>query len=256
MFELRYYLLTLSGIFLALGIGILIGISYGEDALIYSQQEVINQLEDELEMVYRDKREINREMKRWHEFQPYFWENIYTELDFADLPVGLVCSEEYPYQELQQLLEKAGVKYWIITVNPELEKTWKELSRSELDWSTKEAREKGYQEFFEELNKKKNGAESPQLLWSWLEDKGLIKIYGKYRSSEKVFLLMDTEDKKAETWAEKKREVLQGEKDQVIALWHGSPAKEPPFSINGDKEFHEENLFWIKLRILEIIRKS
>ncbi|NLZ27784.1 MAG: copper transporter [Firmicutes bacterium] len=72
MFDFKGYLVILTSVFLALAIGLLVGISFGEDLLIYNQQEAIDKLEQKLTSQEDLIGALQKELAAWESFREYF----------------------------------------------------------------------------------------------------------------------------------------------------------------------------------------
>ena len=78
MFNVKEHIIAIVAVFLALGIGILVGISLGGNFLVASQKEVIEQLESELifqkEFALTTKEEnvkLNKQISYWKQLETY-----------------------------------------------------------------------------------------------------------------------------------------------------------------------------------------
>ncbi|OWZ84006.1 copper transporter [Natranaerobius trueperi] len=63
MFKINHYVITIVALFCSLGIGILMGMTMGEDVLVKQQEEIIDRLEQHFEMVTEEKQDLLEENK-------------------------------------------------------------------------------------------------------------------------------------------------------------------------------------------------
>ena len=119
MYDYRSYLVTISAVFLALAIGLLVGFSYGEDVMIYNQQELIEMLEERLFSQEIQIEEKNEKLQAWEEFREYFWkafsDQIY-EHENENYMVGIVSDSSEFTHEITSVLQKQGINYRAITL--------------------------------------------------------------------------------------------------------------------------------------------
>ncbi|MGI6318695.1 MAG: copper transporter [Dethiobacteria bacterium] len=116
---------SLIAVFLALGIGILIGASMGENALIHNQIAIIESLRSE---IVRYKDEVNtyfssltlleEELLRWETLEVNYLTPLLLEDKLANHAVKVIALEEMP-GELLDFLELTGAAYHIYIFDEE-----------------------------------------------------------------------------------------------------------------------------------------
>lgn len=106
MFDFREYIIAVTAIFLALALGLLIGISYGEDFLVSNQRETIELLERELARQRGFLAERDRELGRWESLKPAILGNYSGSLIGKEILV--LASGKNLAGEIRALLEGAG----------------------------------------------------------------------------------------------------------------------------------------------------
>jgi len=272
MFELRLYLIALCGTFLALGLGLLMGISFGEDVVIHNQQEVISQLEKELEVTYHANQKKTQKLKEWQEFQSYFWKNIYADLfSSEEKKVGIITYSTYPYKKMQKLLEDLKVNYWILTIKPNVEDALQELATNEFNLEGENSNKNWFKKTWEEMPynfKEKNETETIKHFIALLKEYEVIQIYGDYNPEDTVFLMLNAEEVKMANWILQKGEFFLEKNKEVVVVWDGEEAKTKEEVVEEIKEedkvtiepsqwdgvIEETDSFWIKLNILEKVR--
>lgn len=114
--NVKYYVVTIVSIFLAIGIGIFIGFMLNAQDILTSQREdIIGQLEakfdylkEENENIKEESKSIKKENERLSEFNRIVYsEMIKGKLD--GLKVGIIeTNDEYIYTEVNQTLQVAG----------------------------------------------------------------------------------------------------------------------------------------------------
>ncbi|MGI6097879.1 MAG: copper transporter [Dethiobacteria bacterium] len=79
MYNIKEYMLAIAAVFLALGIGILVGISLGEDFMLANQKEVIEKLEEELAYkneqllaIEEESEHLKTELINWRKMEELF----------------------------------------------------------------------------------------------------------------------------------------------------------------------------------------
>lgn len=116
---------SLIAVFLALGIGILIGASMGENALIHNQIAVIENLRNEI-MRYKD--EINtyfssltllkEELMYWESLEEEYLNPLLLENKLLNCSVKVIVREEIP-EDLLEFLKLTGASYRIYVFDEE-----------------------------------------------------------------------------------------------------------------------------------------
>ncbi|MCT4606794.1 MAG: copper transporter [Marinisporobacter sp.] len=115
--NLKYYVITIVAIFLAIGIGIFIGIMLdGQDLIVEQQKEIVSQLEskfDEFKMKQDSLQEKIDVLNLEKDKNERFLNKIYPELvkdQLKDLNVVVLeTSEHYDYSGINDAFKKAGV---------------------------------------------------------------------------------------------------------------------------------------------------
>ncbi len=262
MFDVRNYLVAVCGTFMALGIGILIGISYGEDVLIYHQQEAIQRLEQEIELVQSENRELRSEVDRWEDFQKIFWEEIYSDLEFNEVRAGFILSPGYrseKVEEISGLLDGFDVEYWFIHLKPGLEASFREIFNRHNISRDKFASKNWFEETYRRLPEMPgNRMCYREKLWLLLEDKGGLSLEGEFAKGDYLFLFVDSPEKKeskSKEWVRKAGEFLSSRDWKTVEVNYGDEGCE---SVDGEPGFDagisREDFFWIKLDVMEIMR--
>ncbi len=106
MFDFRGYVITICAIFLALGLGLLIGIAYGEDFLVSNQREMIECLERDLARQRDILEEREREISRWENIEPLILAHYNETLSGKEILV--LAGEGKRADGIRSLLEEAG----------------------------------------------------------------------------------------------------------------------------------------------------
>jgi len=120
LFDFRGYLVILTSVFLALAIGLLVGISFGEDFLIYNQQEVIDKLEQKLTSQEDLIATLQEEVAAWESFRDYFRFNFAGKGSLkGDQPTVNIISNSAPFtEEVTSLMKEEGIGYRAISLHP------------------------------------------------------------------------------------------------------------------------------------------
>ncbi len=113
---MKYYVITIASIFIALGIGIFIGFNINSDDLYLSQQQIIvDTLEEKFSEMNIEKESFSKQIEELmieNEKNTTFIDKIYTEIiknKLNGLNVGIIItSEDYYYQDIRLTLEKSG----------------------------------------------------------------------------------------------------------------------------------------------------
>jgi len=116
MFNSKYYIYLIVSIFLALGLGIMIGVALENKNIIEDQQaSLIKQIEDNI-LLYRSETESLKDSIKTMELENKVlydvFDKLVTEVSYNQLlgtSVGLVCfDEELDIEYVKQLLEHTG----------------------------------------------------------------------------------------------------------------------------------------------------
>lgn len=114
--NIKYYVVTIVSIFLAIGIGIFIGFMLNAQDILSSQREdIVGQLEikfdylkEENENIKKESKDIQRENERLSEFNRI----VYSEMikgKLEGLKIGIIeTNDDYIYTEVNQTLQAAG----------------------------------------------------------------------------------------------------------------------------------------------------
>ncbi|HOB86546.1 MAG TPA: copper transporter [Bacillota bacterium] len=121
LFDYREYLVAVAGIFLALALGILIGVSFGDDFLVSNQREVIERLEKEMNRLKEELRQQGENLERWEEVRPVLWRSYRGALEGKKLL--LLARSEEAAMPLFNLLASSGAEM-VLAVWPEATGGW------------------------------------------------------------------------------------------------------------------------------------
>lgn len=271
MFGFNYYLVAICGTFTALGIGILIGVSYCEDMIIYNQREIILEMERELELVGEKKQELNRRLERWEEFKGFFWSDVYSRIDWEerDKHTGLIFHESFPEEKaapLKQLMGELGIPFWSVGIEDmeealiSLEKEY-EVNRSPERNSVPVETGERLNEIYGEMQASGETAECRQeKLWSLLEEKKGVSRSGSYGEGELIFLLAGSRENIKKKWMQEAGGFLAGYGWSPVAVYLEDEQAEKERAEKGrvlefEKKIKERDSFWIKLQVLETIKE-
>ncbi|NLY39659.1 MAG: copper transporter [Firmicutes bacterium] len=108
MNDYREYCIAIAAIFLALALGILIGISFGEDFLVSNQQEIIELMEQELRRSREAIREKELELERWERVKPVIRRSYQDRL--SGLELALIAPRAEDAAALQAILSDTGAE--------------------------------------------------------------------------------------------------------------------------------------------------
>jgi hypothetical protein len=110
----RYHIITIVSIFLSLGIGIILGGSFGQDWMVQNQKAVLQALESKYEMAMEANRELQRQidslsatMQMKNEEFVRFLEANYKELN--DKSVSIWTGYEVNPEEVKAVLTRLGM---------------------------------------------------------------------------------------------------------------------------------------------------
>lgn len=247
MFDTRYYLITICAVFFALATGILIGITYGEDFLIYSQLEVIEQLERELSISRENTALLEKEISVWSGFQDFFWEGVYTDFFKESLAVMLLSDSFKLAGDIVELLEGRGITCSAILFspgfNPSLIEGQKHLDSNQGGWP-------------DEIIASLTGGD-PQYLYG-LRDEGKIDIWGDVSGSSRSewFIILSEKPHGPGFYLEDMALGFQKEERPTIAAFAlGSDGALPDSYLEwGDVVIDHLDTFWGRVSLLEVIR--
>ncbi|MEW5784897.1 MAG: copper transporter [Bacillota bacterium] len=117
MNDYREYCIAIAAIFLALALGIMIGVSFGDDFLVSNQREMIERMESELMRLRGITQEKEGELERWEAVKPLIWRG-YREI-FAGKKIAVVADNEAQAALLKEVLVEAGAAVTILLLTPE-----------------------------------------------------------------------------------------------------------------------------------------
>ncbi|NMB35549.1 MAG: copper transporter [Firmicutes bacterium] len=119
MDQQQNYIVSLIAVFLALGIGILIGAAMGENALIANQIAVIEELNNEI-ACYKEEVEtqltsvarLEEELASWQSLEEEYLNILLVEDQITDVIIKIIAQESLPV-ELVDFLKLCGCSYQI-----------------------------------------------------------------------------------------------------------------------------------------------
>lgn len=110
------HLLSLIAVFMALGIGILMGISMGDSTLVFNQIAVIEELEGKIHSYRQSKGEIasqllelEHELEQWEDLKVRYLQPIFKD-SLHYVSITIISGEDYP-AALLEFLEESGCSY-------------------------------------------------------------------------------------------------------------------------------------------------
>lgn len=123
MTNIKYYVLTVVSIFLALAIGIYIGFMFdAQDILISQKEDIVSQLEERFDYLEEENKAVREEISRVtkeNEQIKEFNRAIYGEViknRLSGVKIAIIeTSEDYIYKGISQTLEVAGAEVTSIT---------------------------------------------------------------------------------------------------------------------------------------------
>ncbi|MDD4568740.1 MAG: copper transporter [Tepidanaerobacteraceae bacterium] len=122
--NIKYLVITVISIFLALGIGILIGIQVDSQDIILEQQEItVQKMEnkfDELNRLNFDLQSQIKQLSMFHELNENYIKNIfpdYIKNKLQDLHIVIIeTTDDYTYTNMREALKMAGGKVTSVTL--------------------------------------------------------------------------------------------------------------------------------------------
>jgi len=99
-------------IFLALALGILIGVSFGDNYLVSSQREIIDLMEQELGRRKDLLTDQEQNLKRWEQIKPLIWRSYNNSLNGQVIIV--IAEDKGRAAEIRALLENTGAKVGVL----------------------------------------------------------------------------------------------------------------------------------------------
>ncbi len=112
----REYLITIGAVFLALALGILIGVSFGDSILAANQRSIIELMEDRLDHLKELELQQDLELQRWEEIKPLLRRSFRGLLDEKEIVLFSYCAGEV--ETVKGLLEQSGAGVTVILVQP------------------------------------------------------------------------------------------------------------------------------------------
>lgn len=106
MFDYREYFIAIAAIFLALALGILIGISFGDDYLVANQREIIELMEQELERQKGLVLSQEIDLQRWEQVRPLLWRGYAGVM--TGKRIAILSQDEERAKEVAALFRDAG----------------------------------------------------------------------------------------------------------------------------------------------------
>lgn len=126
------HLISLVAVFLALGIGILIGASMGVNALVLNQISVIEELQNEIDCFKEETVQYNalinklkQDINSWEVMENDYFNPFFIKNKLNKYTVKVICQENFP-QEIKNFLELTGCRYRIFLFAQDI--NWDEIS--------------------------------------------------------------------------------------------------------------------------------
>lgn len=120
MITLRYHMITISAVFLSLGLGIILGGSIGQNWINEKQQTILSGLEQKYDQAMKSNEELQEKIQELslrieqanQEFSALVSNNYLT--DLQGKKIGLWQQSGLDSQQLRELLESVGLKLELI----------------------------------------------------------------------------------------------------------------------------------------------
>lgn len=106
--------MAIAAVFLALALGILIGVSFGDSFLVANQRDVIQLMEEQLERLRESNRRREIELQRWESLEPPIRQHFNGAL--VEKEVFIISLPDQESTGLKSLLEEAGAAVTVIQV--------------------------------------------------------------------------------------------------------------------------------------------
>ena len=228
--NMKYYIVTIGAIFLALGIGIIVGFNLNNDQELTKQQsEVLGEFETRFDSLNKEKEELQNQIdslnENYNQLKSYISKNysILVSDELSDKNTGIILTnEKNDYSEdLEQIIKDGdGELAFNIVVNDAIndENKLKELS-DEIDTEIKTSQD-CIDYVVDALN-----TDSAKEDLEKLQDLGLIKVKSlsdNYTSYDSVVLVGENEDENIKTSFEVKDKniisKLKSEKKYLVAV--------------------------------------
>lgn len=110
----REYLIAMGAVFLALALGILIGVSFGDGILAANQRNIMELMEDRLARLQEAGRQQDRELQRWEEVKPLLRLGFRGLLAGKEIVLFSCCAGEAG--DVKELLEESGAAVTLFLV--------------------------------------------------------------------------------------------------------------------------------------------
>ncbi|MGI6309043.1 MAG: copper transporter [Dethiobacteria bacterium] len=117
MDQQQNYLFSLIAVFLALGIGILIGASMGENALVTNQIAVIEELKNEIrrhkeevETQFLSVSQLKEELLRWESLEEDYFNPLLLQDKLRNVKLKVIVQDNLP-ADLEEFLDLSGCSY-------------------------------------------------------------------------------------------------------------------------------------------------
>ncbi len=128
------HLISLVAVFLSLGIGILVGASMGDNALVLNQISVIEELQNEIRTfkqetkLYNDQvNQLNQKINDWEKLEEDYLNPYFIQNKLEGQTVKVICQGNFP-GEVKEFLDLTGCRYQVFLFSPEI--NWNELISS------------------------------------------------------------------------------------------------------------------------------
>lgn len=114
IFDYREYLIAIGAVFLALALGILIGVSFGDSFLVANQRDIIELMEVNLDRFKELTRQQEIDLQRWDEIKPLLRQSFHGAL--ATKKIVLFSDNAPEAEQIRVLLEEGGAGVTVILV--------------------------------------------------------------------------------------------------------------------------------------------
>jgi hypothetical protein len=108
MYDYREYFIAIAAIFLALALGILIGVSFGDNFLVSNQREIIELMEQELGRRKSQIAEKDEILNRWEQTKPLLFRGYRDSL--SGKSIAVIAYDEHKASEVIALMEMTGAE--------------------------------------------------------------------------------------------------------------------------------------------------
>lgn len=109
---------AIAAVFIALALGILIGVSFGDSFLVSNQRDVIRLMEEQLGQFRENNRSQEIELQRWETLAPRIRRCFHGALGGKN--IFIIAPPDRPDRELRALLEEAGAAVAVIRIAADL----------------------------------------------------------------------------------------------------------------------------------------